>query len=276
MTESTIERSNDVLNHAGTTDREAADLFRAQSREIAQLAGWLAHEIRNPLSTMRLNLDLVAEEIAEADGPRERRVLAKIERIQKESVRLECLVEDFLRLVRASELRKSRVDLAAVVDDLRDFCEPQAAPQGVVMRTRFDPELPEIDLDVDMFKQALFNLIRNALAAMPDGGELILETRKEGDSAILEVTDTGKGIPKELQPRVFEPFFSTKPGGSGLGLPTSRRVVVAHGGSITLESEPGKGSRFRVALPITPREASDVESRSSSNQELSKEQPEGR
>jgi signal transduction histidine kinase len=106
-----------------------------------------------------------------------------------------------------------------------------------------------VRLDVDMFKQALFNLIRNAQHAMPDGGELILTTRREGAFAVLDVVDTGCGIPVELRGRIFEPFFSTRPAGTGLGLPTVRKIVEAHGGSIGLESEIGKGSKFTIRLP---------------------------
>ncbi len=228
------------------------DRFRAQSAEIAQLAGGLAHEIRNPLSTMRLNLSLVEEQLAAEENPRDRRLLEKIRRVARESQRLETLVEDFLRLVRAHQPRLTLANLNSVVDDLVDFCEPQAAAQNVLIRTRFDRDIPAFPLDVDLFKQALFNLIFNALSAMPDGGELIIETRREEGRAALDVTDTGVGVPLDLQRKVFEPFFSTRPGGSGLGLPLARRVVEAHGGAIRLQSEPGKGSRFLITLPFDP------------------------
>ncbi len=231
-----------------------------QYAEIAQLSGGLAHEIRNPLSTMQLNLDLLAEEFQNGESARDRRALQKIERVRKESRRLQGILEDFLRFVRVQELRLQPADLNEVVEVLRDFEEGMATVQGVVIRTHFDADLPKIPLEVDLFKQALYNLIRNALIAMPDGGELILMTRREGDHALLDVIDTGMGIPPEDQSRVFDAFYSTRPGGSGLGLPTVRRIVEAHGGTIGLESEPGKGSKFTIRLPIgneTPGIASD-------------------
>jgi signal transduction histidine kinase len=224
--------------------------LRAQYAEIALLAGGLAHEIRNPLSTMGLNLDLLAEEFPNPETPRDRRVVQKIDRIRREAHRLQGILEDFLRFAKVQELRGEPADLNAVVDDLRDFCEPQCAVEGIVIRAQYDEGLPRVRLDVDLFKQALLNLILNGQKAMPDGGELILRTRREGSSAVLDVIDTGCGMDEELQAKVFNAFFSTRPGGSGLGLPTTRKIVEAHGGTIAVRSEPGKGSQFTVRLPI--------------------------
>ena len=234
---------------------EQARLLRDQYAEIAQLAGGLAHEIRNPLSTMRLTLDLLAEDFRDPQSDRERRALQKIERVRKESHRLEGLLEDFLRVVRVGGLPLVPGDLNAVVDDVRDFCEPQSLALGIVTRFQADPSLPTILLNVDSFKQALLNLIRNAQIAMPQGGELILRTRRRADGgARLDIIDMGVGIPPELQSRVFDAFFSTRPRGTGLGLPMTRRIVEAHGGSISLDSEPGKGTQFSLFLPAADAE----------------------
>jgi signal transduction histidine kinase len=223
--------------------------LRAQYAEIAQLAGGLAHEIRNPLSTMRLNLDLLAEEFPNPETPRDRRILQKIDRLRRETHRLQDILEDFLRFARVQDLRLEPADLNVIVDELRDFCEPQASTQGIVVRCQYADDLPKMLLDVDLFKQALLNLILNAEHAMPDGGELILTTRREGPGTVLEVTDTGLGMSEEVRARVFDAFYSTRPGGSGLGLPTTRKIIEAHGGTIGVQSEPGKGSRFTVRLP---------------------------
>lgn len=228
----------------------AARRLRAQCAETAELAGGLAHEIRNPLSTMRLNLDLLAEDFADPQTTRDRRVVQKIDRLRQESHRLEVILEDFLRFIRAQGPRLEPTDLNSVVDDLRDFSEARSLEQGVTTRAFYDSTLPPILLDADLFKQALLNLILNAQAAMPGGGELTLQTRRAGDHAALDVIDTGCGVPERARPRVFEAFFSTKPKGTGLGLPTTRRIVEAHGGSIDLESEPGKGSKFTIRLPM--------------------------
>lgn len=238
---------------------ELAQHLRNQYTEIAQLAGGLAHEIRNPLSTMRLTLDLLAEDFRDATTERERRAIQKIDRVRRESHRLENLLEDFLRVVRVDGLELVPSDLNGVLEDVRDFCEPQSLAQGIVTRFQADPDLPRVALHVDSFKQALLNLIRNAQLAMPEGGELILRTRRDhsGDGALLDIVDTGTGIPPEAISRVFEPFYSTRPRGSGLGLPMTRRIIDAHGGTISLDSEPGKGTRFLIWLPATPAGGGD-------------------
>ena len=232
-------------------DAEANRLLRAQYTEIAQLAGGLAHEIRNPLSTMGLNLDQLTEEFPDPESPRDKRIVQKIERIRRETRRLQEILEDFLRFARVQELRKGPTDLNEVVDELRDFCEPQCAVQSIVIRTQYE-KLPPVRIDADLFKQALLNLILNAQRAMPDGGELMLRTRLDGKFAVLDVIDTGMGMDEELQAKVFNAFFSTRPGGSGLGLATTRKIVEAHGGTIGLRSDPGRGSQFTLRLPIEP------------------------
>ncbi len=215
--------------------------LRAQYAEISQLAGGLAHEIRNPLSTVSLNLDLLAEDFQNPETPRDRRVLQRVERLQHEVHRLRDILENFLRFARVQDLRLEPADLNAIVDELRDFYEPHAATKGIVIRTHFAADLPSIRIDADLFKQALLNLVLNAEHAMPSGGELILTTRREGPWIVLDVIDTGVGMTEEVRARIFDAFFSTRPAGSGLGLPTTRKIVEAHGGTIQVQSEPGKG-----------------------------------
>jgi signal transduction histidine kinase len=146
-------------------------------------------------------------------------------------------------------LRPSETDLNAVVEELCDFYEPQASVRGVMVRTHFAPDLPHAALDADAFKQAVLNLMLNAEHAMPDGGELILTTRRDGPFVVLDVIDTGLGMPEDVRLRIFDPFYSTKKGGTGLGLPTTRNIIEAHGGSIEVQSVPNRGSRFSIRLP---------------------------
>jgi signal transduction histidine kinase len=245
---------NDGDPEPEASDRDLARRLRAQYAEISQLAGGLAHEIRNPLSTLSLNLDLLAEDFHDAETPRDRRVQQRVGRLKREVQRLYDILENFLRFARVQELKLAPTDLNILVEELRDFYEPQASTQGIVVRTYCAPDLPSLDIDADLLKQALLNLILNAEHAMPEGGELIMTTRRDGDSVLLEVTDTGIGMTDEVRSRIFDPFYSTRPGGSGLGLPTTRKIVGAHRGTIDVRSEPGKGSQFSLRLPISPQD----------------------
>jgi signal transduction histidine kinase len=238
-----------------TTDGdEPARRYRARYAEISQLAGGLAHEIRNPLSTLSLNLDLLAEDFQHAEMARDRRALQRIQRLRHEVDRLQGIVESFLRFAKVQDLKLQPTDLNTIADEMRDFYEPQAATHGIVIRTQFAQDLPPLRLDVDLFKQALLNLVLNAQHAMPSGGELILTSRQDGNWAVLDITDTGLGMTDEVRERIFDAYFSTRPGGSGLGLPTTRKIVEAHGGEIHVRSEPGKGSQFSIRLPLYQEE----------------------
>jgi two-component system, NtrC family, sensor histidine kinase HydH len=234
---------------AADLEGEVTRRLRAQYAEVSQLAGGLAHEIRNPLSTVSLNLDLLAEDFQNPETPRDRRVLKRVERLQHEVHRLRDILESFLRFARVQPLRLESIKLSAIVEELCDFYEPTAATKGVVIRTYLAPDLPSAAIDADLLKQALLNLILNAEHAMPSGGELILKTRHEGPWVVLDVIDTGAGMTEDVCARIFDAFFSTRPAGSGLGLPTARKIVEAHGGTLTVQSEPGKGSQFTLRLP---------------------------
>jgi two-component system, NtrC family, sensor histidine kinase HydH len=239
-------------NGSDSTEQEATQRLRAQYAEISQLAGGLAHEIRNPLSTLSLNLDLLLEDFQNAETPRDRRVLQRLERLRPEVQRLHGILESFLRFAKVQDLKLEPTDLNTVIDELCDFYEPHAATKAIVIRTRLARDLPLCLLDGELFKQAALNLVLNAEHAMPSGGELILTTRRQGAWVVLEVTDTGVGMSEELRARIFDAFFSTRAAGSGLGLPTSRKIIEAQGGKIDVRSELGKGSQFSVRLPVYP------------------------
>ena len=169
------------------------------------------------------------------------------------------MLDDFLRYAGRIELRLETVSLNAIVEELMDFLLPQAQASKVRVHTSLSRDNPYCRLDVNLFKQALLNLLLNAIQAMPveratagaDGaGELLVQTVQDKDSAILYVSDTGVGIPTENLPQIFEAYFTTKKGGTGLGLPTTRRSIEEHNGHITVQSEPGKGTSFRVELPL--------------------------
>lgn len=225
-----------------------------QYTEIAVLAGGLAHEIKNPLSTIRLNLQLLAEDFAETSTIREQRTLQKIRTVERECQRLQDILDEFLRFARigVEDLKRSSCDLNAVVHELVDFMTPHATELGIELVTYLQSDLPPVRLDRELFKQALLNLLLNAQNAMPAGGQIVLQTQPLDGTVQLDVIDNGIGIDADTLDKIFRPFFSTRKDGNGLGLPTARKIVEAHFGTITVQSEVGKGTRFTITLPAAP------------------------
>jgi signal transduction histidine kinase len=217
--------------------------------EIARLAGALAHEIKNPLSTIRLNMELLAEDFADSDSPRDKRALKKISIVERECVRLQHLLDDFLRFAKVRPLRPVNADLNREVQRVIDFFRPQAQEAKIEIVCYLDPNLPAVRLDTEAFHGALLNLLLNAQQAMPDGGQLVARTKCLDGQVSLDLIDTGLGIEPKTIEHIFDAFYSTKPGGSGLGLPTARKVIESHGGTIAVDSELGKGTKFTITLP---------------------------
>ncbi len=219
--------------------------------ELSELAGGLAHEIRNPLSTLKVNLQLLAEDLsAEADANLRRRSLQRLETLQSETERLQILLDNFLKLVSGHEINTRPVDIRNVVRHLVEFFTPRAEELGIRMRMRLSEEELICELDESLIQQALLNLCLNAQQAMPDGGELIIRTDVQDAYAVIEISDTGLGIEAEKLDKIFDAYYTTRSGGSGLGLPTARKIIEAHGGSIDVNSQPGKGTSFKIRLPV--------------------------
>ena len=220
-----------------------------QVAELAELAGGFIHEIKNRVGTLSLNLQLLAEDFERPESPRERRALDRVNRLHGECQKLVDLASDFLRFARVHDLATTATDLDDVVSRLLDFLAPTARQNGVEINWFADADLPPVNLDRDLFEQCLLNLMLNAEQAMPDGGTLTLIGRRDGDAVCLDVIDTGCGIPAEQLPKLFRPFHTTKASGHGLGLAITRKIVQAHGGTIGVQSEPGRGTKFTIRLP---------------------------
>ena len=221
---------------------------------LAELAGGFVHEIKNHLGTLGLNLQLLAEDFHEAQNQRERRALTRVQKLQAECQRLVDVSNDFLRFARIKELPLEPADLGRVVEEMIDFFGPSARAAGIDIKCYVPADLPAVRLNKDMFKQALLNLLLNAEQAMPHGGMLTIQAGTEACSGArhvcLSLIDTGKGMPADVVVRVFEPFFSTKSGGTGLGLPTTKRIIDAHGATIDVQSEVGRGTKFTIRLTV--------------------------
>jgi signal transduction histidine kinase len=227
-------------------------LAKIRIQRLAQLGTLLAgfaHEVRNPLSTIGLNLQLVLEEFRDPETPRDKRTQKRLATVEAEVRRLQKILEEFLGFARAPEPKFRAVDVNNRLQAVVDFHEPELRELGISLRFYPGGEVGQVQADWDHLQAAIVNLLRNAKDATPAGGEILVSTMREHGHVTIRVTDTGTGIPPDVQARVFEPYFSTKRAGNGLGLPTVRRVVEEHGGTLTLQSEVGKGSQFSMRLP---------------------------
>ena len=237
---------------------QAVKRLMDQYTEIARLAGALAHEIKNPLSTIRLNMELLAEDMEETQSPTQRRAQKRIESMQRECQRLQDLLDDFLQYAKVRHLDLRPVDLNKEIDEALDFFQPEAAEASVEIIRYLDPELPSVLMDREAFRGAFFNLILNAKQAMPSGGQLMVRTGCTNNGVAIYLIDTGVGMDEQTAAQMFDAFFSTKPGGTGLGLPTTAKVIDAHHGTITVQSEVGRGTQITIELPVPARLAHET------------------
>lgn len=219
---------------------------------LGQLAGGLAHEIKNPLSTMRLHLELMEEELQEDDSKRGQRMYGKVNLLLKEIRRLDDILQEFLRVSRGHDLKLAAVELTRSLEELVELVRPEAEKHNVSLHLRILGKLGTVLIDESYFHGALLNLVQNAIqACIPKGGgSVIVEAGRASSFVGITIVDTGVGIPDEQRDRVFRAWFTSRPGGTGMGLPIAKRIIDEHGGYISFDSVPGQGTRFMVALPV--------------------------
>lgn len=219
--------------------------------DLSALIGGLAHELKNPLSTITVNLKLLAEDFHQPTNDRERHALVRLDVLRQETRRLISLLDDVLQFVRRPELHPRTTNINDLLETMIDFYSPQAQSAKLTLRHQLHPAPLTCSVDPDLLKQALLNIFINAQQAMPDGGELIIRTSSSDHQfAAINITDTGPGISEADIQKMFKISFSTKLGGSGLGLPITKRIIEAHHGSIEVQSTPGRGTNFRILLPL--------------------------
>lgn len=217
---------------------------------LSRLLGRLAHEIRNPLSSLDIHVQLLEEDLAGMVPQAKAKLASRLDIIHGELHRLDAIVEQFLRLAGPSAPDLAPVDLAKIMGHVRDVLQPEAAAREIELIVCLADHLPRVPADADQLIQATLNLVINALQAVDRRGRIELRARAEGDSAVLAVRDTGPGVAVGNLGEIFEPYFTTKAEGSGLGLWIAQQIIAAHGGTIRAANAPGGGAVFTVRLPL--------------------------
>jgi signal transduction histidine kinase len=261
MAASLQEREARLEERSRDLERALAELQQSQDRlirserlaAIGQLAAQIAHEIRNPLNALGLNVELLADEARDGNADEVDEIVRDI---RGEVGRLTRITESYLELGRLPPLRLGPHSINSIVEELARFQNEELERAGVVVDLELSPDLPMVRVDPAQLRQALLNIVRNAGEALAEGGggRLRISTwrARSGAGVVLELGDDGPGMEPEHVSRIFDPFFSTKETGSGLGLPLTHQLIAEHGGTITCTSTPGEGTTFTIRLPIEP------------------------
>jgi two-component system, sporulation sensor kinase E len=249
--------TGNVIHIEDVTEKRAreARLRRAESlAALTTLTAGVAHEIKNPLGSIGIHLELMKKEMNGKEQIETRKVMENLLIIKEEVDRLNRIVVDFLFTVRPMNAELSYDDLNRVVQELLEFMRFELAEAGITLETEFMKPSPQILMDERYMKQAVLNLLKNAISAMPEGGTLKVHTEQKGNEVALKISDTGVGIPEENMDKIFEPYFTTKDFGSGLGLTLVYKIVKEHLGDIEINSKVGEGTTINLSFPIPQKE----------------------
>lgn len=226
---------------------------------LTSLAASVAHEIKNPLGSISIHIQLIQKAIAKArekDGliPNEKFVERYLEIVNEEIDRLNKIIVDFLFAVRPISMEVETVNLNKQLENFVEFIKPELERKKLSLDTKFAKNIPDLLLDSKLLKQVLINLAQNAIAATEEGGKINISTLVKNDSVFVYFADSGIGMDKETQNRIFEPYYTTKVTGTGLGLTMVYKIIKEFGGNINVKSEVGKGTIFTISLPIPQKE----------------------
>lgn len=244
-----------TAEHERATEKQRMESIQS----LATLTAGIAHEIKNPLNSLNIHAQLIARAARDIsqrrdDVPEADRLVHGAGVLIEEIARLARIVDQFIKAARPPKLSLRMADINELVRDVARLIEPECQNRGIALELDLDPSLPRIEVDADQIRQAVVNLAKNALEAIdkPEG-HVVLRTMLRGEVAAIEVEDNGCGIAEADRLRIFEPYHTTKFEGSGLGLMVVFRIVQAHNGAIAVDSDVGRGSAFRIALPLAER-----------------------
>jgi two-component system sensor kinase FixL len=252
---SVTEIGSDEEVHYAAFIRDISDKVKLQAQlveserlaAIGTMAAKFGHELGNPLNGMSLTIQLLEQRLARPTASPEKQVASTVSRLKSEIARLNLLLRDFRALSRREKFNFRGTSVQGLVTEALELELPRLKELGVEVRYEFPERLPEIAVDADKMKQVILNLVNNSVDAMPQGGKLIVKATTSDDAVVFEISDTGHGIPPDVD--VFESFFTTKPYGTGIGLAVVREIVRGHGGTVSYRSEPGSGTSFFITLP---------------------------
>lgn len=216
---------------------------------LTLLAAGVAHEIGNPLNSLNIHLQLIEREARKHDGAKRAELQESVEVARAEVNRLDSIITQFLRAIRPTRPQLRRENVNSIVEEAVRFFTPEIKDRDIVVEQELRSDLPLLDIDRDQMKQAFYNVIKNSFEAMKSRGILRIRTDKDDSHVMIKFTDTGGGISPENLSHVFEPYFTTKSRGTGLGLLIVRRIVREHGGELSIESSEGKGLTVTIRLP---------------------------
>ena len=234
--------------HDAESERNLHDQFE-KSRQMSvsgRTTSEVAHEVKNPINAIVLHLQLLQTKLQQIDPDTRRHM----DIIGNEIHRLDRVVQILVDFTRTRVLHLEEIDLRRLLEDVITLASPDAEQHGITVKRIIGSELLGVKVDVDLMKQAILNVVLNGMQAMPQGGTLTISARREQESVITEIQDEGAGIPHELQEKIFQLYFTTKKGGSGIGLAQTYQALQWHYGSIDFETVQGQGTTFRLRLPV--------------------------
>ena len=247
-----VERLNDqltgTLSRLQTAQQELVVAERMAT--VGRLSLRIAHEVRNPISAIELNAEMLEDIVREHSEADMKEAAGLVAAIRDQVTTLDALTEEYLAFARFPKPHFEEESINHLVQELADFVRPVATRQGLTLRVEVDPNVPMMEIDRGLLRQAVLNLVKNGLETLSSGGELTITSRFDGEAVEIAVSDTGGGIPEEVGPRLFEQFFTTKPQGTGLGLSITRQIAEEHGGEVRWANRPDRGATFTIRLPI--------------------------